>query len=144
MFFFTIPRNAGIGIYLCGLLNSFSFAQYSQARSLFTRCVKPDEVGKIFSAVAIIAAIAPLISNVILRKLYNATIDVFPQAFLVLAGVLYLTATLGNAFLFTRREFMMGVDVTESNGSSRCKDSEMHLSESEKEPSSSVGRNEIE
>ena len=43
----------------------------STSRSLFSRCVEPDEVGKIFSAVAIITAVAPLASNIAMRKLYR-------------------------------------------------------------------------
>ncbi len=33
------------------------------ARALFTKCVGPKEVGKIFSAVAIVAAIGPVIGD---------------------------------------------------------------------------------
>jgi hypothetical protein len=108
-FLTTLPRQVWPGMYLVGLLDSFAFAQYSQARSLFTKCVEPDEVGKIFSAVAIIAALAPLASNLIMRKLYNATLATFPQAFIMFTGSLYVVAALGNLFLFTRRSSMQGI-----------------------------------
>ena len=51
---------------------------YSVTRSQFTRCVGKDEVGKVFSAVALLAALMPLFSNPMGKKLYNATIDTFP------------------------------------------------------------------
>ena len=51
---------------------------YSVTRSQFTRCVDKDEVGKVFSAVALLAAIMPLVSSPLGKKLYNATIDTFP------------------------------------------------------------------
>lgn len=60
---------------------TFSMANiivYSVTRSQFTRVVGKDEVGKIFSAVALLAAITPLFSSPIGKKLYNATIDTFP------------------------------------------------------------------
>ncbi len=79
------------------------------ARSLFTKLVGKDEVkyisilvsvivkhklfyllnqvGKIFSAVAVIAAVFPMISDPIYKKLYNATLSTFPAAFFLL--VLY-------------------------------------------------------
>ena len=72
-------------------------------RSLFSRCVGPDEVGKIFSAVAIITAVAPLASNIAMRKLYSATLDTYPQAFMLYTGALFLLATALNFYLWTNR-----------------------------------------
>ena len=73
-------------------------------RSLFSRCVEPDEVGKIFSAVAIITAVAPLASNIAMRKLYSATLNTYPQAFMVYTGALFLLATALNFYLWTNRQ----------------------------------------
>ena len=53
-------------------------AVYSVTRSQFTRCVGKDEVGKIFSAVALLSAVMRLIASPMGKKLYNATIDTFP------------------------------------------------------------------
>jgi hypothetical protein len=41
--------------------------QYSSGRSIFTKTVDPDEVGKVFSAVAVVAAVSPFLSNLIFR-----------------------------------------------------------------------------
>ena len=124
----TLPRAIWPGMYLVEVLNASSFSQYSQARytpkslrtlcikclkyllypsvwyrSLFSRCVEPDEVGKIFSAVAIITAVAPLASNIAMRKLYSATLDTYPQAFMLYTGALFLLATALNFYLWTNR-----------------------------------------
>ena len=60
---------------------------------MFTYCVGKDEVGKVFSAVALIAALAPMITNPAFKGLYNATIDTFPAAFLLMAAAFYVVST---------------------------------------------------
>ena len=104
-------------------------------RTLFTKSVSSDEVGKIFGFVSILSVIAPQVSSVVNRKLYNATVDyfpqvtnilmqmflmlriyVFPQAFLMVAGAVYAVTFLCNLFLWTRRHGMQGhPDPTETD-----------------------------
>ncbi len=36
-------------------------------RSIFTKTVDKDEVGKVFSAVAVVAAVSPFLSNLVFR-----------------------------------------------------------------------------
>ena len=48
---------------------------YATARSLCLTCVNEDEVGKLFSAFAILSAIVPFGANPIYRRLYDATHD---------------------------------------------------------------------
>ena len=54
---------------------SFMIAYYgswASSRTLFTFCVnKEDEIGKIFACVGIVAALTPLVSNPVYRKLFN-------------------------------------------------------------------------
>ena len=87
------------------LLKQHTFSCHSHLcfRSLFSRCVGPDEVGKIFSAVAIITAVVPLASGIAMRKLYSATIDTYPQAFMIYTGSLFLLGTTLNFYLWTKR-----------------------------------------
>jgi hypothetical protein len=40
---------------------------YPFARSIFTKTVDKDEVGKVFSAVAVVAAVSPFLSNLVFR-----------------------------------------------------------------------------
>ena len=51
-------------------------AQFSSARSLFTKCIHEDEVGKLYSAIAFLAAVMPMLSNPAFRKLYDVTLEV--------------------------------------------------------------------
>ena len=62
-----------------------------------------DETGKMYSALGIIAAIVPIISNGVVRTIYNLTLDNFPAAeIIVTAGVLLLAACL-NFLIYTQK-----------------------------------------
>ena len=54
-------------------------AKYGLCRSLLSKCVPKDETGKMYSALGIIAAIVPIISNGVVRTIYNLTLDNFPK-----------------------------------------------------------------
>lgn len=45
-------------------------------RSLMTKCVQPNEVGKMFTMLAVVEAGIPIISGVMYSQVYNATIDI--------------------------------------------------------------------
>jgi TRAP-type mannitol/chloroaromatic compound transport system permease small subunit len=62
------------------------------------------EIGKVFSILAVIAALAPVAGNPIFRQLYNATIDTFPGAIFTLGSALLLLATFINVFIYTQRD----------------------------------------
>jgi len=51
-----------------------------------TKTVHKDEVGKIFSVVALIGAATPVAAETLFKKLYAATLDIYSGAFLLLAG----------------------------------------------------------
>jgi hypothetical protein len=38
-----------------------------------SKCISDDDVGKAFSLLAVVAAVAPLVANPIFRQLYNCT-----------------------------------------------------------------------
>jgi len=59
-------------------------------RSLITKCVDPDEVGKIFSIVGAFQAFLPFASSPLFGFLYRATVSTFPAAFLFLVAALKL------------------------------------------------------
>ena len=78
-------------------------AKYGLCRSLLSKCVPKDETGKMYSALGIIAAIVPIISNGVVRTIYNLTLDNFPAAeIIVTAGVLLLAACL-NFLIYTQK-----------------------------------------
>ena len=72
------------------MMMAISLCKYCVGRSLITKCVDADEVGKIFSAMGIIGAICPMVSSPLFKKLYNATLDTNPAIFHFVAGGMYL------------------------------------------------------
>ena len=96
--------------YIGQLLSMLWIAEFSTARSLFTKCVGVDEVGKIFSAVGFVAALMPILSNPTYRLLYNATLETFPGAFLLMGAALTLLLAVANFYIYTKRSRLIGVD----------------------------------
>ena len=66
------------------------FSFFGSNRSLITKCVDPDEVGKIFSIVGAFQAFLPFASSPLFGFLYRATVATFPAAFLFLVAALKL------------------------------------------------------
>eukprot|EP00094_Tigriopus_californicus_P006556 TCALIF_06312-PA protein Name:"Similar to slc46a1 Proton-coupled folate transporter (Xenopus laevis)" AED:0.00 eAED:0.00 QI:52/1/1/1/0.8/1/6/0/439 len=64
--------------YLATFIMGAQLSVYSIARSQFTKCVHPNEVGKIFAAVAITASVMQLAIAPLGKLLYNATITTYP------------------------------------------------------------------
>ena len=96
--------------YLSIGITCMGFGKYALVRSMLSKCVAPNETGKIFSALAISIGLFPLISNLIFRQLYNATLSYYPGAEVILSACLLLVATFINFYLFTQRHRM---NVTE-------------------------------
>lgn len=53
--------------YVSNLGKKYEAKYASNFRSIFTKTVDKDEVGKVFSAVAVVAAVSPFLSNLIFR-----------------------------------------------------------------------------
>ena len=85
------------------------FSKFGLVRSLLSKCVEPQETGKIFSALAILTALAPMIANPIFRQLYNWTLPIFPGAEVVLAGSILCISALLNFFVYTQRHRMLSI-----------------------------------
>ena len=89
--------------YAASGLQFLHMAKYGLCRSLLSKCVPKDETGKMYSVLGIIAAIVPIISNGVVRTIYNLTLDNFPAAeIIVTAGVLLLAACL-NFLIYTQK-----------------------------------------
>ena len=69
-------------------------------RSECSKTVGENEIGKIFSVVALGQAIVPLISNPLYGFLYRATLTTFPGAYLILLSVLLLLSFLSSVYLY--------------------------------------------
>ena len=84
-------------------ISSIDSCQWALVRSVFTKMVAPDEVGKVYSFVAILAATLTLVAIPAMKKLYNATLAIFPSTFLLVAAGMYLLALGLNLVLFSFR-----------------------------------------
>ena len=68
-----------------------------------SKCVHEDETGKMFSALAVIAATVPMIAFPAMRLFYNKTLDIFPAAEVLLTTSIVLVATVLNFLIYTQR-----------------------------------------
>jgi len=59
-------------------LGMIGYCKYSTTRSLLSKCVGDDEIGKIFAVQSILIAIVYLISIPVVKHLYIVTIGTFP------------------------------------------------------------------
>ena len=86
-----------------GVMELLGYCKYGLVRSIMSKCVEPDETGKMFSALAILCAAMPLAGNPAFRQLYDSTLDTFPAAEVLLAGSIYCISALLNLILYTQR-----------------------------------------
>jgi len=119
MVLFIILFVEGVGSIITGFSNSlwlFYLAQlfvaigpckYAMVNSLLSKCISVDEVGKVFSVLAIMSALAPVAGSTMFRSLFNVTNEVFVGAFYILSGVLGLLAALGNIYLFYHKKVLV-------------------------------------
>ena len=74
-----------------------------------------QETGKMFSALAILAALMPIAGNPAFRQLYNHTLDTFPAAEILLASAVALSTAIINFVLYTQKSKLKSdVDQTEN------------------------------
>jgi len=89
--------------YLASMLNRISICQDALTRTTITKCVDQEEVGKVFSAMALIVAIMPLASDPLMKKVYNLTVSTWPQAFVIVLGGMMAAATIAMIILRLRK-----------------------------------------
>ena len=92
-----------------GISNTVGLCKYGLVRSLLSKCVQPQETGKIFGALAIVCAVMMPIANPIHRQLYNWTLPFFPAAFMFLTAFTLCTSALLNFYLYTQRHRMLPI-----------------------------------
>ena len=83
------------------------YAKFALVRSLISKCVDPEETGKIYSAFAIIKAIVPLMANPIYRQLYSHTLSYFAGAEVVMSACTMFAAMLWNLYFYTQRHRLL-------------------------------------
>ena len=93
--------------YLVTFIGSLGYSKYSVLRSLLSKSITLDEVGKVFSLLAFLAAVGPAVGNPIFRQLYNNTISTFPGAIFLLVAAMLLFANFFNFFFYTQRHHLL-------------------------------------
>nr|XP_053632536.1 proton-coupled folate transporter-like isoform X3 [Cherax quadricarinatus] len=72
-------------------------------RSIISKVVPREELGKVFSLLASWESIIPLLSNPLYTFLYNATIKVFPGAMYFLNAIFFINASVIYIWIFSNR-----------------------------------------
>ena len=108
-----------------------------------SKCVEEDELGKIFSGMTIMVAFIPFATNpskslkknrqkesvlhifcfvIVYRKVYSATLEVFPGFYMFMSSFSLLIAGLINFYLYTQRHRM----ILKDEGQQRQQQHEQH------------------
>ena len=86
-----------------GIIELIGSCKWALLRTLTSKSVQPNEIGKMFSFFAILGSLIPLASNPAYRLLYNATLDTFPPGVLVMAGGVMFLGVILNVILYLQR-----------------------------------------
>ena len=85
-------------------LTIISECKYGVFRSVVSRCVEDQDIGKVFSALSMIYQFVPLLSNPAFRQLYNKTLESFPGAEIVMSACAFYMTALINSYLYAQRD----------------------------------------
>ena len=83
---------------------------------MVSRCVEENEVGRIFAVISIISALSSSLITAAFQAIYSASLEVFPEAYLLVNACLFCMALPSNFFL-RKRLLMEYRDVTKHNTS---------------------------
>ncbi len=85
--------------YLGSIINSFSPAATITARTLASRCVSAEEVGRVFGVFSLVSAVSSSGVTAAFQAIYAATIDSFAGTFLLVNAGLFLVTVPTNIYL---------------------------------------------
>ena len=100
-------------VYLATGLQILGFVKFGLVRSLLSKCVDPNETGKMFSSLAIFTSLMPMLANVVFRQVYNLTLPFFPGAEMVMAASILIISAILNFYLYTQRHRMFYKSTSE-------------------------------
>ncbi|XP_055938688.1 proton-coupled folate transporter-like [Argiope bruennichi] len=114
---YTFFAFAHYGVYLYYLGNATGYLNGLvplAVRSSLSKVAERDELGKVFSFLATCEAIVPMVGTVVITKVFNATIDIFPSvSYLMIVGLLLLPlGTFLWAFICLRKSHRMQEEAT--------------------------------
>lgn len=99
-----------LGIYLAPLVDMVNGTSFISMRSIASKLVPPDELGKINSLVGVCEALMPLVYGPMYSAVYQATLNTVPGAFFLLGGALTAPAVVIFGWMYTvhRKERLAG------------------------------------
>ena len=78
---------------------------------MVSKCVEENEVGRIFAVISIISALSSSLITASFQAIYSASLNVFPEAYLLVNACLF-TLALPNNFILRKRLSTDYIDVT--------------------------------
>lgn len=91
-------------VYVINIIGIMFVCKWSLARSILSKSVQSDELGKALSGLAIVSAAMPFVTAPAIRELYKQTVDIFPGCFALLCGTAMLLAFEINGILYHKRD----------------------------------------
>ena len=80
---------------------------------MVSKCVEENEVGRVFAVISIISALSSSLITAGYQAIYSATLDVFPEAYLIVNAALFCIA-LPNNFILRKRLSMENKNIDET------------------------------
>lgn len=80
---------------------------------MVSKCVEENEVGRVFAVISIISALSSSLITAGYQAIYSATLDVFPEAYLIVNAALFCIA-LPNNFILRKRLSMENKNIHET------------------------------
>jgi MFS transporter, PCFT/HCP family, solute carrier family 46, member 3 len=90
-FMYAFAKN-GRQLFIGPVIEFLKETSFISMRSISTKLVKSDELGKVNSLIGIAEGLMPLIYAPMYTQVYRATLDIMPGAFYLLGGLLTLPA----------------------------------------------------
>ena len=69
---------------------------------MVSKCVEENEVGRVFAVISIISALSSSLITAGYQAIYSASLEVFPEAYLIVNAALFCLA-LPNNFILRKR-----------------------------------------
>ncbi|KAH6659237.1 major facilitator superfamily domain-containing protein [Truncatella angustata] len=88
----------------CGVITAFGGLGGAVVQSTITKHVPAHRVGALLGAIGLLHGIGRVVAPLVFNGLYAATIETYPQAFLVLLATLFGLAFIGSIFVKPRRK----------------------------------------
>ncbi|XP_059089162.1 proton-coupled folate transporter-like [Tigriopus californicus] len=88
--------------FLGSFISSFSPAATIVVRSMASRCVEENEVGRVFAMISFISAISSSLITAAFQAIYSTTLNTFPETFLLVNAAFFVATIPNNIFLWNR------------------------------------------